>query len=59
MKIELTIDEMKSVEDFIFIELLESIRRDEEFDNIDYVYNLLNVRAKFLKAIKEDKTNAN
>lgn len=58
MKVELTIDEMKAVEDFIFIELLESIRRDEDFDNIDYVYNLLNVRAKFLKAM-EVKVNAN
>lgn len=59
MKVELTREEMEAVEDFISIELLDSIRRDEALDNLNYVQNILTVRAKFQKAIKEDKANAN
>lgn len=59
MIIELTREEMEAVEDFISIELLDSIRRDEALDNLNYVQNILTVRAKFQKAIKEDKANAN
>lgn len=39
-------DELYNLIDFIEIEFIESIRRDEEIDNIDYVVNMMSALNK-------------
>lgn len=42
MKIELTKGQCESLADFISLNLMDVIRRDEDIDNLNYVRNLLN-----------------
>lgn len=54
-------DELYNLIDFIEIEFIDSIRKDEEVDNIDYIISMMNALQKlrcahdYLK--KEETTN--
>lgn len=39
-------DELDNLIDFIEIEFIDSIRRDEEVDNIDYIISMMNALQK-------------
>ena len=43
-------DELYNLIDFIEIEFIDAIRRDEEIDNIDYVVNMMNALQKLRAA---------
>lgn len=54
-------DELYNLIDFIEIEFIDSIRRDEEVDNIDYIISMMNALQKLRCAHnslkKEEATN--
>lgn len=54
-------DELYNLIDFIEIEFIDSIRRDEEVDNIDYIISMMNALQKLRCAHnslkKEEETN--
>ena len=54
-------DELYNLLDFIEIEFIDSIRRDEEVDNIDYIISMMNALQKLRCAHnslkKEEATN--
>lgn len=54
-------DELYNLIDFIEIEFIDSIRRDEEVDNIDYIISMMNALQKLRCAHdslkKEETTN--
>ena len=54
-------DELYNLIDFIEIEFIDSIRRDEEVDNIDYIISMMNALQKLRCAhnslMKEEATN--
>ena len=49
-EITLEKDELYNLIDFIEIEFINAIRRDEEIDNIDYVVNMMNALQKLRAA---------
>lgn len=52
-------DELYNLIDFIEIEFIDAIRRDEEIDNIDYVVNMMNALQKLRVAyacLKQEET---
>lgn len=53
IKIELTKSQIGSLLEFIEYEFVDSIRRDETVDNIDYVVNISDV-LKTLRSATED-----
>ena len=54
-------DELHNLIDFIEIEFIDSIRKDEEVDNIDYIISMMNALQKLKCAHnslkKEEATN--
>ena len=54
MKIEVTKDQCESVIDFIEWNILDAIRNDESVDNVDWLANILAVRAVMKKVVDED-----
>lgn len=54
-------DELYNLIDFIEIEFIDSIRRDEEVDNIDYIISMMNalqrLRCAHNSLKKEEATN--
>lgn len=58
--VELSKTELTNLIEFIEIEFIDSIRRDDEIDNIDYIVSMMNALQKlrdthdFLKAEEEN-----
>ena len=59
--VSLSKTELSNIIDFIEIEFIDSIRRDEETDNIDYIISMMNALQKLRCAHdslkKEETTN--
>lgn len=49
MKVELSASQVSNLVDFIEIEFIDSIRRDDDIDNIEYVISMMDA----LKALRE------
>ncbi len=58
MYIRLNENQIKSLVNFIEVELLDSIRRDEYFDNIDYVVNISTALVEMRNELNKFKENA-
>lgn len=54
MNITLTISQIQNLIEFIEFEFIDSIRDDEEIDNIDYIVDMMDV----YKKLKETLTNS-
>ena len=52
VKVELTACQITNLIDFIEFEFIDSIRRDEDLDNIDYIVSMCDA----LKALRNAKT---
>ena len=53
-------DELYNLVDFIEIEFIDAIRRDEEIDNIDYIISMMSALQKLRIAhdcLKKEETN--
>lgn len=52
VKVELTASQINNLIDFIEFEFIDSIRRDEDLDNIDYIVSMCDA----LKTLRDAKT---
>lgn len=55
--IVLTESQLKNVIEFIEVEFIDSIRRDEDIDNIDYVIDMMNALQALRYAVRHDKVS--
>ena len=53
MKVELTKSQCINIADFIEMNLLDVIRKDNDLDNLDYVQDLLDAKKALEKAVNE------
>lgn len=54
IKVELTSSQLENLITFVEVEFIDSIRRDEEIDNIDYVIDM----SEAIKALRSAKAGA-
>ena len=52
IKVELTKSQVKNLADFIEVNLLDDIRKDESIDNIEYVKDLCDAHTKLKEALE-------
>lgn len=53
----LTTEELYALHDFLSVDFIECIRRDEDIDNMDYIYNITSVYRKCDQIINDLKEN--
>ena len=53
----LTTEELYALHDFLSVDFIECIKRDEDIDNMDYIYNITSIYRKcdqIINDLKED-----
>ena len=53
----LTTEELYALHDFLSVDFIECIRRDEDIDNMDYIYNITSVYRRCDQIINDLKEN--
>ena len=53
----LTTEELYALHDFLSVDFIECIRRDEDIDNMDYIYNITSIYRKCDQIINDLKEN--
>ena len=53
----LTTEELYALHDFLSVDFIECIRRDEDIDNMDYIYNITSVYRRCNQIINDLKEN--
>lgn len=53
----LTTEELYALHDFLSVDFIECIRRDEDIDNMDYIYNIISVYRRCDQIINNLKEN--
>lgn len=53
----LTTEEFYALHDFLSVDFIECIKRDEDIDNMDYIYNITSVYRRCNQIINDLKEN--
>lgn len=55
VSVEFTESQLNNVIEFIEIEFIDSIRRDEYIDNVEYVIDMMNALQSMRRSVQKDK----